>query len=185
MYSGFYADTLPIQGPSADTYIQVYVDVSPAFNTHRYCDIGIAEPDPDPSNPNEQRWFQENWLFNDGDTWSGDPMAIQWQIWANSELAVNASLTVSTAWANALGSDKLNTAGNTWVFDSLNRAFHPTMDGQDGIMNVLLSAYTATPPSTGAYALQTETSLERRTAMVERADMPEITQAPKPRKFTA
>ena len=44
MYSGFKADTLPIQGPSAEMYIQIYVDVSLAYNTHRYCDIGIAEP---------------------------------------------------------------------------------------------------------------------------------------------
>ena len=112
-------------------------------------------------------------------------MAIQWQIWATNELALDPSLTVSSGWASVLRSDKLNTASNTWVFDALNRAFHPTIDGQDGIKNVLLSAYTATPPSTGAYALQTETSLERRTAMVERADVPEVTQVPKPRRFTA
>ena len=161
------------------------MDVSPAYNTHRYCDIDIAEPDPDMSNPNEQRWFQENWLFKGGDSWSGDSMAIQWQKWANDALAVDPSLTVASGWASVLGSDNLNTASNTWVFDSLNRAFHPTIDGQDGIKNVLLSAYTATPPSTGAYALQTETSLERRTAIVERADLPEITQVPKPRRFTA
>lgn len=112
-------------------------------------------------------------------------MAIQWQTWANNELALDSSLTPSPAWAGAYGSDDLNTASGTWVFDALNRAFHPTIDGQDGIMSVLLSASTAVPPSTGAYALQTETSLERRTAMVEKAGVAEITQAPKPRKLTA
>ena len=109
------------------------MDVSPAYNTHRYFDIGIAEPDPDPSNPNKQRRFQENWLFKGGDTWSGDSMAIQWQKWAKDALALDPSLTVSSGWASVLESDNLNTASNTWVFDSLNRAFHPTIDGQDGI----------------------------------------------------
>ena len=53
-------------------------------------------------------------------------------------------------------------------------------------MSILLSAYSATPPNTvgnGALALTSETGLARRTAPVEREDVPVVTLAPKPKAF--
>ena len=81
-----------------------------------------------------------------------------------------------------------NITSNTWLFDGLNRAFHPTVDGQDGIKNVLLAAYKAHPPNgggNGAYALTPVGTLAKRTVAVEALDEPVVTVAPKARAFMA
>ena len=140
---------------------QVYVDVSPTYNGHRYCDIGIQEPDPKIANPNEQRWFHENWLFQQNLEFSGSSDAIQWQTWAEQQLAIDLSLTVNNFFTqhgtgNGNGASNgvgLNIMSNTSLFDGLNRAFHPTVDGQDSIKNVLLAAYQAHPPNGAGLAL--------------------------------
>ncbi|KAK3176263.1 hypothetical protein OEA41_007586 [Lepraria neglecta] len=122
-----------------------------------------------------------------------DSDAIRWQTWAQQQLSADPSLTVSTLFLSATGGDTSNQPGvnftfDTWLFDALNRAFHPTIDGQDGVMSIMLSAYSATPPHTvsnGAFALTSETGVARRTAPVEREDVPVVTPAPKPKAFRA
>ena len=76
-----------------------------------------------------------------------------------------------------------------WVFDALARAFHPTIDGHNGIKDVILSVYTATPPSTncdGCVALQSVSALLP--ASVKRdvpagAEVPEVTEVPEVKRI--
>ncbi|CAF9919227.1 MAG: hypothetical protein HETSPECPRED_003979 [Heterodermia speciosa] len=122
----------------------VFVDYSPSFAGHRYCDEGIPEPDPTGSNP--QRWFQENWLFKPHAPYvfSGDAIATMYQSWAQTALDTDPSLQI----AGLSGNGTVDVSGSTeWIFDGLARAFHPTVDGHDGIRLEVLSAYSAKPPT--------------------------------------
>ncbi|KAL8791624.1 MAG: hypothetical protein Q9195_005773 [Heterodermia aff. obscurata] len=119
----------------------VFVDYSPSFAGHRYCDDGI--PEPDPSGSNAQRWFQENWLFKPHApyTFSGDAIATMYQSWAQTALAADPSLQISGLSSNASGNGTVDVTGSLeWVFDGLARAFHPTIDGHDGIRLDVLDA---------------------------------------------
>ena len=155
----------------------VFVDISPGFSGHRYCDVGITEPDLNDDN----RWFQENWLFEQHAPYSGNNLTKQYQAWAAQELQSNSTSRVSKQFMSELGiQGQISIYGSgQWVFDALARAFHPTIDGHNDIKNVILSVYTATPPGTncdGCVALQSATTLDVPTSAAKR-DVPAVTQA--------
>ncbi len=167
----------------------VFVDISPSFNTHRYCDIGIDEPDLN----NDMRWFQENWLFEQHTPYSGNNISNQYQTWAAQQVQSDPSYRVSNQFVSELSiQSQIDIYGwGQWVFDALARAFHPTADGHNGIKDVILSAYTATPPSSncdGCKALQPATALVPAPSMKRDvpagAEAPKVTGTPKVKRIT-
>ena len=124
----------------------IFVDYDDLYGGHRYCDVGIKEPDLE----DENRWFQENWLFEQHAPYSGANDSQTFLNAANSALQSNSSLRLSTYWTNITGikGGQVSVSDSSWhwIFDALARAFHPTIDGQDGIKNAVLAAYSSDPP---------------------------------------
>lgn len=137
----------------------VFVDYNDAFSGHRYCEEGMKEPDPD----NEDRWFQENWLFKQHQPYSANNISTYYQSLAAAGQNADPSITISSANKNVTTNGTVDIYGDAeWIFDALARAFHPTIDGHDGIRLEVLSAYTGSPPGPncdGCVALQSATSV--------------------------
>lgn len=126
----------------------VFVNYNDAFEDHRYCDVGLTEPDP--GETQEERWFQENWLFKqNSDPYSGNAIALDYQSAAESYLSATPTAVLSPTFQAAFGiaNGKIDITGSgQWVFDALARAFHPNIEGQYGIMTAVSNIVTATPP---------------------------------------
>lgn len=138
----------------------VFVNYNDAFGGHRYCDVGLTEPDP--GETQEERWFQENWLFKQNSVpFSGNAIAVDYQSAAQSYLSATPTAVLSPTFETAfsIADGKIDITGSgQWVFDALARAFHPNIEGQYGIMTAVSNMVTATPPGANSVAGPTATT---------------------------
>lgn len=116
----------------------VFVDYSPAFNGHRYCEDGVNEPEPN----RPDTWFFE-WETTDAAILTADgypegSIERQYADWIAQQQAEDGSLTPASQ-------------GSHWWVDSLAKVFHPRIDGHNAIKDVILASYAANPPHWGSF----------------------------------
>jgi hypothetical protein len=149
-----------------------FVDISPFFEGHRFCEEGINEP----SLNNPDIWFfpLHFWtgsttgtnLFDPSFVKSGDCEALyeqsaDWGVYiacetANAVLA-GSSINLNSQINNVPRNDSVQVSGSGGTPDYFARTFHPTTDGHGAIKDAVISAYNAaiagpgssTPSTTG------------------------------------
>ncbi len=113
----------------------VYVDYTNSFSTHRYCEDGVTEPDPNRADT----WFfewdtTEAYTVTESHAFPQGSLEKQIQDWIDQQAAADGSL-------------KPASQGSHWIADSLAKIFHPRIDGHNAIKDAVLASYAANPPS--------------------------------------
>lgn len=116
----------------------VFVDYSPSFNTHRYCEDGVNEPDPNRSDTWFFEWETTEAAVLAAEEYPEGSIERQYAEWIAQQQAEDGSLTPASQ-------------GSHWWVDSLAKVFHPKIDGHNAIKDVILASYAANPPHWGSF----------------------------------